>query len=437
MTRGEFVSYFIYNALLTVVFAAALLFLPLLRLLGERFRAGLFQRMGWYSRTVIRQFAGTRPVWIHAASVGEVICAGRVIQELKRRFPEQKIIVSTFTHSGNQIARQATAADLAFFLPLDLLWTVRRALNVFDPSMLIILETEIWPNLLREAYKRGIPSLLLSGRISERAFSRYSLLGLFFRKMTQNFTAIGMQTKDDADRIMKLGAPRERISVTGSLKRAVAEGADKDRRGDSDYKGSIAGKNRILVVGSSHRGEEEILLNAFVSLKSKFPDLRMVIAPRHPQRFWEVENLLRARGIEYEKKTQINGRLFFEKDILFLDTLGELADFYAIGDIAFVGGSLVDAGGHNLLEPARFRKPVLFGPFTANVAAVATEMKNMGAGIQVKGIEELIAEISGLLSSPEKRKMVGEKAYQFATDDQGVVENSVALVCRYAQARNS
>jgi 3-deoxy-D-manno-octulosonic-acid transferase len=432
------VSYFFYNVVLNAVVIASLPFLPVLWLLGERFRDGLFERMGCYSQTVKNRLAGARPVWIHAASVGEVMCAATVIQELRKRFPERTIIVSTFTNTGNRMARQATAADLVIFLPLDLSWTVRRALAVLDPALLVVLETEIWPNLLREVYKRGIPSLLLSGRISARAFRKYSWFRFFFRRVLQSLTAVGMQTAEDADRLAALGVRRERIIITGSLKRARAQAPEKQpERIADDNKGPSSPRNRLLVVGSSHRGEEDILLDVFASLRSRFPDLQMVLAPRHPQRFAEVEKLLRSRGFEYEKRSESNGRLYFRKEILFLDTLGDLLDFYAIGDVAFVGGSLVDAGGHNLLEPARFRKAVFFGPYMSNFDAVAAEMKRKGAAIQVNGSEELIEAISALLSDPEKRRIIGEKAFEIAMDDRDVVENSVALLCRYLSARNS
>jgi 3-deoxy-D-manno-octulosonic-acid transferase len=422
--RSETVVYFLYNAGLTAGFVLAVPFFPLVWFLGERFRTGLLQRLGWYSRPVKKVVGADRPIWIHAASVGEVICAARFAQELKKRFPERKVIISTFTSAGNHFARRSSVADLVIFLPLDLLWSVRRALKRFDPSLVVILETEIWPNLIREVYRRGIPCLLLSGRISTRAFVRYFRLRSFFRNVIQKFTFMGMQTEEDARRAVELGGQAARIAVTGSLKRATSE-----RDGHAEPR---ACGRHLLVVGSSHRGEEEILLKVFVSLKNRYPDLQMVLAPRHPQRFDEVEKLLRTRGMAYEKKSRNNSRLF-EKDILFLDTLGDLPDFYAIGDVAFVGGSLVEAGGHNLLEPARFGKPVLFGPHTENVAAVAAEMKNQGAGIEVQGSEDLIEEISALLSNPEKCRTMGEKGYQIAGDDRQVLENSVALACRYLQ----
>jgi 3-deoxy-D-manno-octulosonic-acid transferase len=390
--------------------------------------------MAWYSKAVKDQVAVGRPVWVHAASVGEVMCAATVIQELKKRLPERTVILSTFTNTGYRVARRS-AADRVIFLPLDLSWTVRRAFAAFDPALLVILETEIWPNLLREACKRGTPSLILSGRISTRAFRRYSWFRSFFRRVLQNLTAAGMQTREDADRLIELGARRERIVITGSLKWARAQAAKEQPRSASGN-GTSAPRSRILVVGSSHRGEEDILLNVFIALRSRFPDLQMVLAPRHPQRFSEVEELLRSGGFDYEKRSEGKGSFHFEKDILFLDTVGDLSDFYAIGDVAFVGGSLVDAGGHNLLEPARFRKAVLFGPYTSNFTAVAEEMKRHGAAIQVNGREELIEAISSLLGNPEKCRILGERAFEIAADDRKVVDNSVALVCRYLSARN-
>jgi len=235
-----------------------------------------------------------------------------------------------------------------------------------------------------------------------------------------------MQSKEDADRIIKLGAEGNKVVVTGSLKHISEIGkrvVDNEARRDTP----------LLVVGSSHRGEEEILLKVFVTLKQQFSNLRMVLAPRHPQRFAEVERLLKKTGLSFEKKIQFNGRVSFDKDITFLDTVGELQNFYAIGDIAFVGGSLIEAGGHNILEPARFSKPVLFGPHMTNFSSLAAEMKQQGAAIEVGGAEDLIREISDLLKDPQRRKMLGERAYAIAAD-RGVLERSIDLVVGYLQA---
>jgi 3-deoxy-D-manno-octulosonic-acid transferase len=185
------------------------------------------------------------------------------------------------------------------------------------------------------------------------------------------------------------------------------------------------------VVGSSHEGEEQILIAVYRSLKEKFPQLQMVLAPRHPQRFVDVERLLQAEGVNYDKKSSINGRLNLDRDVLLLDTMGDLQDFYAIADVAFVGGSLVEAGGHNLLEPARFHKPVVFGPHMENFASLASEMKRVGAGVEVTGSEELTAALEDLLANPERCRAFGEKAYSIATDDRAVMQKTLALVEPY------
>jgi 3-deoxy-D-manno-octulosonic-acid transferase len=418
------VFYFFYNLTLTGGFVMSLLFLPLGFLLGSRYRNGLSQRLGLYSERLFEPVAGVRPVWIHAASVGEVRSALHFIQELKRILPTRKILLSTFTATGNRIAKDQVLADVVMFLPLDVLWIVRRALAKIDPSVLIVIETEIWPNLLREAYRKGIPTLLLSGRLSPRSFQKYSLFGGFFRQVMKCFTAVGMQSKADADRIMSLGTEPAKVSVTGSLKHF--SGTAKRVLERSAQRG-----RPLLIVGSSHRGEEEILLKVFVSLKQQFPSLQMVLAPRHPQRFGEVEKLLRSTGLTFDRKSEMDGRIAFDKDIMFLDTMGDLQDFYAVGDVAFVGGSLVDGGGHNLLEPARFGMPVLFGPYTANFSSLAGEMKQKGAGIEVRAAEDLIREIANLLNDAQKRKAIGAKASAIAADDHGVMDRSADLVTRY------
>jgi 3-deoxy-D-manno-octulosonic-acid transferase len=427
------VQYFIYNLIVTGALILALPLLPFLLLFGGRFRAGLAQRFGFYPAGLARALAGRRPIWIHAASVGEVSAAARLCAELKREAPECKILLSTFTATGQQIARQIAAVDGSIFLPLDQLWIVQRALEKFNPSALIVLETEIWPNLLRQAHKKGIPTLLLSGRLSARAYRRYFLFRSFFRSVIRCLSAIGVQSAVDAERIIGLGADAGRVSVVGNLKRAPfapANGAAPGITADA----ADASKRPLLVVGSSHHGEEEILLEVFVTLKKNFSDLQMVLAPRHPQRFAEVERLLTAHGVAFEKRSALGNRLAFTQDVIVLDTLGELERFYAMGDVAFVGGSLVDVGGHNVLEPARLRKPTLFGPFMSNFKALAEEMKRSGGGIEVRNADELAGSIAALLRDPEKRRAVGNMAYQVATGDPGVLRRSIALAERYLPA---
>ena len=424
-------AYWFYNFFLTLFFLLSLALLPLFLLLGRRFREGFLQRIGFYPRDVRERLRGSRPIWIHAVSVGEVLSVGRLVAELKERFPERKILLSTFTSTGSRMARQsASGGDVVIFLPLDHPWIIHRALKLFDPSLLIFLETELWPNLLRLAYRRGIPTLLLSGRLSARSFRHYFFWRPLFSKVVQQLSAVGMQSEEDARRIIRLGVDPQKVCITGSLKYAVPDGKlDGGRTALTSLEGEE--QRQVLVVGSTHRGEEEMLLDAFLILKSSFPSLLMVLAPRHPQRFYEVEKLLQSRGVRYQKKSQMNGRETALPDVIFLDTIGELPTFYSVADIAFVGGSLVDAGGHNLMEPARWRKPILFGPHMTNFADVAAEMKREGGGVEVRKREDVIREISGLLTDRVKAKEMGERAYRVVEGDRGVVDRSMDLVSRY------
>jgi len=248
------VSYVLYNVFLIIAFALAAPFLPLVWFLGPRYRDGLSQRFAYYGKNLT---LGLRdPIWIHAASVGEVRAAGALLRALKAEAPERSLVISTFTATGNQVARQAGIADAIIFFPLDFSWVVRRAVRRISPSLLLFLETEIWPNLVGEAYRRGIPTILLSGRLSAKALSRYKLARPFFRRVLAQYTALGMQSPEDAERMLKLGAPEKKVSVVGSLKFAV----DDVVTGRESVIGSTRPDRQILVAGSSHRGEELVLL---------------------------------------------------------------------------------------------------------------------------------------------------------------------------------
>jgi 3-deoxy-D-manno-octulosonic-acid transferase len=421
------VWYVIYNISLTLVFLVGLPFVPIILALGTRYREGFIQRLGFYARPFGPSSDSGRPVWIHAASVGEVRSVEPLVQALKARVPQRKILLSTFTSTGNRVARQLTGVDAVIFLPLDLLWIVRRALRSIDPSLLLVVETEIWPNLLREAFRRGVPTLLLSGRLSLKSSARYAIFRSFFRRVLRCFTAIGMQSREDAERILRLGADERKVSVVGSLKFA----ARREVRDRADFSAVAQQDKRWLVAGSTHGGEEEILLAAFRAVRSQGVRLSMVLAPRHPQRFTEVAGLLKTRQFDFIRRSEAQAERLFEKDILLLDTVGELADFFAVGDIAFVGGSLIDAGGHNVLEPARFGKPILFGPFMTNFKAIADEMIREGAGIVVQRVEDLARETAKLLSDTGLRRRMGERALRIAMGQGDAFKRNLDLVAHY------
>jgi 3-deoxy-D-manno-octulosonic-acid transferase len=421
------VWYLLYNIILTIGFLVALPFVPLIYLLGPRYRDGLGQRFGIYPQTVDAVLRAARPVWIHAASVGEVRAAAPLVRALKTGAPARKVLLSTFTATGHRIAAQTEGVDAAIFLPLDFPWTVRQALTRIHPALLVFIETEIWPNLLRESFRRGIPTLLLSGRLSAKAFSRYARWRPFFRRVLGCFTFFGMQSSEDAARLKELGADEKKISVVGSLK--FAAGGVDDRF--QSLISTRAPNGYLFVAGSTHRGEEEILLEVFAAARARFPMLSMVIAPRHPERFAEVEKLLRGSPFGFHRKCQVQPDRYFEKDILLLDTVGELLDFFAAADIAFVGGSLVDAGGHNVLEPARFQKPVLFGPHMSNFERIAGEMKQRGGAIEVHGAADMADVLIDLLTDSEARLRMGKLASQFAGAHHEAFTRNLVLAQRY------
>jgi 3-deoxy-D-manno-octulosonic-acid transferase len=359
--------------------------------------------------------------------MGEVRSAEPLVREFKARAPERKVLVSTFTATGNRIARQISGVDAAIFLPLDFPWSVRRALNTFEPSLLVIVETEIWPNLLRAAFKRGIPTVLLSGRLSEKAFVRYSRLSGFFRRVLNFFTCLGMQSPADAARIENLGAVASKVTVVGSLKFAA-------RPLDSAWEKITSAKDparQLIVAGSSHRGEEEILIEAYMSARARFPGLSLVLAPRHPERFAEVERLLLKTAVNFQRKTRITAKEYFAHDILLLDTVGDLPGFFAAADIAFIGGSLVDGGGHNLLEPARLRKPILFGPYMSNFRSIADEMKRNGAAVEVRDAVDLSRVLIHLLKDSDQLRLMGERAARVAGANRDALMLNFKLAERY------
>lgn len=421
--------YAFYNLTLALLLLAAVPLLPLVLLLAPRYRAGLGQRFGFYPRITRDQIASARPLWIHAASVGEVRSVQPLVRELKARAPERKILLSTFTATGNHVARQIAGVDATIYLPLDFSWVVRRALRTFEPSMLLIIETEIWPNLLRAASQQGIPTLLLSGRLSEKAFVRYRWLRRFFRRVLNCFTALGMQSATDARRITALGADTGKTIVVGNLKVAV-------RTGDGG-RGLMALKDparSVVVAGSTHRGEEELVLRAFKQVQNLFPQMCLVLAPRHPERFAEAEKLLTDGALSFARKSHSRAQEYFSRDVLLLDTVGELTNFFAVADIAFVGGSLVNIGGHNVLEPARYGKPVLFGPHMANFKEIAEQLKREGAAIEVRDADELARVFIDLMQNAERRRDLGKRAAEVAGAQADALRLNAELVQRYLQA---
>jgi 3-deoxy-D-manno-octulosonic-acid transferase len=423
--------YLLYNGLLLLASLGGLPYFALKSLRTTKYRAGLRQRFGRVPAEATAVLQGERPLWLHAVSVGEVIAAMPLLTALRRRFPRLPILVSTVTETGQATAREKMAADAYVYFPLDYPWVVHHAIARLQPCLFLMVETEIWPNFLRALARQEIPAVLVNGRISPRSFRGYRRLRPFMRQILQSIGTFGMQTKVDAERIIAIGAEPCRVQITGNIKYDLAL----EPLSDADEQALRAdlgiGEAPVLMAGSTHRGEEEIVIAAYLQARAQVPKLRLLLAPRHLDRLDEIGALLRKHQLTVRRRSL--GRQpsrDTDASVLLLDTIGELAKVYAVGTVVFVGGSFVPIGGHNVLEPAAHRKPILFGPHMHNFHQIATALLEAGGALQVQTAGSLGENISALLQQPERRQALGEAAYQVLRDNQGAIDRTVELIAQ-------
>lgn len=418
--RGTTAGHLLYDAFGWALTAVGMPMLPLIR--RTRHGRGIDERLGKLPRAA-RGLA--RPLWLHAASVGEVLSTEPLIKELRRHRPDLPIVVSTTSWTGRNTALERLGADAVMLLPLDVAWVVRRCVRDLRPRMLVVVETEIWPTLVREVARTGAALALVSGRVSPGAAERYRRVGWFLRGVLDRFVLFLMQTEEDAARMRSIGAPAERIRVVGSLKFARDTASRPPRPRGARL--TLPSDRCILVAASTQPGEEEMVLDAFVGMWQSRPDLLLVIAPRRPARFDEVAKLLTERGVAFERRSENRGRLAPTTRVYLLDSLGELADAFPAARAVFVGGTTGSIGGHNVLEPAVFGKPVSFGPDTRNVAAAAEELLAGGGATRVRGAADLRSEWARLVADVDLAQRTGAAA-------RNVVERQAAVAERTAEA---
>jgi 3-deoxy-D-manno-octulosonic-acid transferase len=397
--------YVFYSLLLA---GAALLSLPwwiiqMLRL--GKYRSGLPERLGFVPARLNDAQPGS--IWVHAVSVGEVLAVSQLISELQRQYPDKQIFVSTTTATGQKLACQRFGENRVFFMPLDFGFAVRRYLNVLKPQLIVIAETEFWPNLLHLARKRQASLAIVNARISDRSFPRYKRFKWFFGRVLSQVDLFLAQTSEDAQRLREIGAPTERVRVSGNLKFDVRPNAQPALI--TGLRAAIGKDSPTIVCGSTAEGEEEPLLAAFKTVQQKFPMAVMILAPRHPERFEKVAALISAEGLLLQRRNQWRPAQPIRSGIFLLDSVGELAAVYELADIAFIGGSLVPTGGHNILEPAQYGAAVLVGPHTFNFREIVSIFE-LGGAVKTVTVEALPAQFISLLEHPEERQRMGRMA---------------------------
>jgi 3-deoxy-D-manno-octulosonic-acid transferase len=431
--------YLLYSLLSLVLFVAASPYFVYQAIRYKKYVGSLRQRLGFLPITF--NIDGDESIWIHAVSVGETLTARALAADLKALYPRLRIFLSTTTIAGQQVARDSLQyLDGVFYCPFDWTFIVRRTLNLVKPRVFIMMETEIWPNLLRTCRRRGVRTILINGRISSRSYPRYRLIRPFFRRVLADIDRFCMQSEESASRVVALGANPARVTVTGSLKfdsLQLSAGTVHGRPRERVLRFFRISPNRqVVVAGSTMRGEEAVVLRAFARVKSSSPSALAILAPRHPERFAEVERLARDAGFVTIRRSELPIDAEPRADVVILDSIGELAQIYQLATAVFVGGSLVDHGGHNILEPAVFGKPILFGPHMQNFKEIVEVFLSNGAAVQVLSDRDLDDALLGLLVDPVRRARLGAAARALVEANRGAKDKTLSAIADLAPSAN-
>ena len=414
--------YSLYSILLLLALLVSAPWWLLEMLRHGKYRAGLGERLGKVPDR-LRNPVAANTIWIHAVSVGEVLAISRVIGELRSQLPAWRIVVSTTTDTGQKLARERFGENNVFYFPVDLPFAVRAYLQALGPKLLVLAESEFWPNLLRWARLSGAAVAVVNARVSDRSLPGYLRFQKLLRPVMQNVQLFLAQSEEDARRLVRMGAPAERVQVSGNLKfevkpplrppiAAVFTAIKREENGPS------------LVAGSTLDGEEAMLVEMFRQVLPRYPKAVMVLAPRHPERFDVVAALLETSGLRYQRRSQWKAGRPTAGDVFLLDSIGELASLYEFAEVAFVGGSLVPRGGHNVLEAAQFGTPILVGPYTENFRDIVDVFRDADA-LRVVTPQSLTATVLQLLEGPDERAALGRRAFEVMRSQRGATERTV------------
>jgi 3-deoxy-D-manno-octulosonic-acid transferase len=397
----------------------------------KKYVGSLRQRLGYLP--VSFNLDAEASIWVHAVSVGEVLSSRPVVAELRKRYPGLRLFLSTTTLSGQQLAKRSLAdIDGVFYFPFDWTFTVRRTLDVVKPRLFVMVENEIWPNMLRECRRRGIRTAVVSGRLSRRSFPRYRVIRPLFRRVLGDVDRFCVQGEETAGRLLALGADPSRVVVTGSLKFDALDTSSMPGRGPARVLRffRMAPNRPVLIAGSTMKGEDEAVIRAFNRVRTSAGghNALLIIAARHPERFSEVERLCRSEGLSTLRRSELPIDAEPRCDAVILDTIGELASLYQIATVVFVGGSLIPSGGHNILEPALFGRPIVFGPHMENFTEIAETFLSNGAAVQVRHDRELDEVLVGLVADPVRRARLGAAARALIDANRGATARTLAVI---------
>jgi len=428
---------FFYNLIFLMGFVLAAPFYLMKMVRRGNWRAGFGERFGNYDHRLKQALTNRHVIWLHAVSVGEVNVCTQLIRALEPRVPNYKIIVSTTTSTGMaELERLLPSHISKIYYPIDRRKHVKRAMGVIHPEAVVLVEAEIWPNFLWALQRRRIPHFLVNARLSERSFRGYRRFGFLFRDLFSGFAGVGAQNESDAERLRELGFRPEAVQVTGSLK---FDAAKLDERRHLDVPSLLRQLGApegalVLLGGSTHSGEEAILAEIFGRLRQRFPQLFLIVAPRHHERGKEVGEALTSKGVRFVYRTEMTPQIQKrpgEVDCLLVNTTGELRFFYGAADVVFVGKSLTAEGGQNPIEPAALGKAVIFGPNMQNFPQVVPQFLARGGAVQVQNAAELERVLGELLSDPVRRQQLGRIGQEVVRDNLGSLEKTVEMIVRH------
>ncbi|MBN2539258.1 MAG: 3-deoxy-D-manno-octulosonic acid transferase [Deltaproteobacteria bacterium] len=397
-----------------------------------KYRKSIGPKFGFIPQEVFEEMKGSPRIWVHAVSVGEVTAAAPIVSSLRERYPKACIVLSTSTETGQEMARRlVTDATSHMYYPLDIPMVVRRVIDRVNPDIFVPVETEIWPNFIRACRKRGTKIVMVNGRISPRSFGRYRKTRFFWKRIMNTIDMIGAISAIDASRLETLGVKPSKIHVLGNSKYdSLAAGVDDALRNTIETRLEIPHETKVFVAGSTHEGEEEVVLKVYRGLLERYPDMVLIIVPRHPERGGAVRSLAHDEGFnDCITMTEINrGEKRSGRRVIIVDVIGELFKVYSLATIVFCGGSLVPRGGQNILEPAAWGKVVLYGPSMADFTDERERLEMAGGGITVRDDRELLEEALKLMEKPETLHRKGEAGREIVTSNMGAARRYAEMI---------